>query len=117
MALHSHEEQRQLFEATGNRFMALHCIPGWHTSTSLLLDSMHLLYLGAMNWIVKQVLVGPGILNKRHLGNCDPQDIFNNCLNIMWMPKNFQQLPPKVHSTNNIVSVHSCLRFGAHTSV
>lgn len=57
---------------------------------------MHLLYLGGMNWIVKQVLVGPGILNKRHPGDRDPQDIFNDCLTTMWMPKNFQRLPPKV---------------------
>jgi hypothetical protein len=57
---------------------------------------MHLLYLGATNWIVKQVLVGPGMLNKRHVNDRNPQDIFNECLSLMWMPKNFQRLPPKV---------------------
>lgn len=98
-ALRTREERKQLFAATGNRFTALHRIPGWHTSTASPPDAMHLLYLGAMNWIVKQVLVGPGILNKRHPGDRDPQDIFNECLNTMWMPKNFQRLPPKVSIT------------------
>lgn len=37
--------------------MALHQIPGWHTSALSPPDAMHLLYLGMMNWIVKQVLV------------------------------------------------------------
>lgn len=59
---------------------------------------MHLLYLGGMNWIVKQVLVGPGIFNKRHPGDPNPQDLFNDCLATMWMPKNFQRLPPKVRA-------------------
>jgi hypothetical protein len=101
-SLPSHEERKALFDRTGNRFTALHCIPGWHTSTSSPLDSMHLLYLGAMNWIVKQVLVGPGIFNKRRPNDEDPQTAFNNCLNAMWMPKNFQRLPPKVRLFHNI---------------
>lgn len=58
---------------------------------------MHLLYLGAMNWIVKQVLVGPGMLNRSQPGNLEPQAIFNECLDRMWMPRNFQRLPPKVY--------------------
>lgn len=57
---------------------------------------MHLLYLGTMNWIVKQVLVGPGVLNKRRPNDQDPQLLFNDCLSAMWMPKNYQRLPPKV---------------------
>lgn len=113
-ALHSREERRQLFDATGNRFTALHRIPGWHTSTSSPIDSMHLLYLGAMNWIVKQVLVGPGILNKRRPGDREPQDIFNDCLNTMWMPKNFQRLPPKVRSTNKLIPIHDDMPVRAH---
>ncbi|CCO36529.1 hypothetical protein BN14_10667 [Rhizoctonia solani AG-1 IB] len=44
-------------------------------------DSMHLLYLGATNWIVKQILVSPGMLKT------------------MWMPGNFQRLPPKLGQT------------------
>ncbi|CUA74382.1 UvrD/REP helicase [Rhizoctonia solani] len=73
-------ERKALFNVTGNH-------------------AMHLLYLGIMNWIVKQVLVGPGMLNKRHVGDRDPQDIFNECLDNMWMPKNFQRLPPKLGQT------------------
>lgn len=64
---------------------------------------MHLLYLGAMNWIVKQVLVGPGMLTKRRPGDQDPQDAFNDCLDTMWMPKNFQRLPPKVSSSFDLL--------------
>jgi hypothetical protein len=92
------QERRNLFDLTGNRFTALHRLPGWHTSTSSPLDAMHLLYLGAMNWIVKQILVGPGMLSKPQPTANDPQDIFNDCLERMWMPKNFQRLPPKVCS-------------------
>ncbi|KAF8593019.1 hypothetical protein BDV93DRAFT_423631, partial [Ceratobasidium sp. AG-I] len=87
----------------GNRFTSLHRIPGWYTSTSSPLDAMHLLYLGATNWIVKQVLVGPGVLNKRCPGDQTPQDIFNNCLDAMWMPKNFQRLPPKLGQTGRSI--------------
>ncbi|KAG8723734.1 hypothetical protein FRC09_002003 [Ceratobasidium sp. 395] len=97
--LPDHEARQQFFGATGNRFTALHRIPGWHTSTSSPLDAMHLLYLGGMNWIVKQVLVGPGMFSRRHEHGQDPQDIFNNCLDNMWMPKNFQRLPPKIGQT------------------
>jgi hypothetical protein len=114
-ALRTREERKGLFEATGNRFTALHCIPGWYTSTSSPPDSMHLLYLGGMNWIVKQVLVGPGILNKRRAGDQDPQGIFNSCLEAMWLPKSFQRLPPKVCFF--ILSAYNCrcLLVGAHT--
>ncbi|KAB5590187.1 Protein CSF1 [Ceratobasidium theobromae] len=98
-SLPTQQEQRDLFKLTGNRFTALHRLPGWHTSTSSPLDTMHLLYLGGMNWIVKQVLVGPGMLSRRHPGGEEPQDLFNKCLDSMWVPKNFQQLPPKIGQT------------------
>ncbi|QRV91932.1 Transposase family tnp2 [Ceratobasidium sp. AG-Ba] len=94
--LPSHEERRQLFEETGVRFMAFHRIPGWCTLSSSPPDMMHLFYLRGMNWIVKQVLVASGILNKRRPGDREPQDIFNQCLRTMWIPKNFQRTPPKV---------------------
>ncbi|QRW22084.1 Transposase family tnp2 [Rhizoctonia solani] len=54
---------------------------------------------GGMNWIVKQILVGPGMIVRREFGGPEPQDIFNDCLDHMWMPKNFQQLPPKLGQT------------------
>ncbi|KAG8703013.1 hypothetical protein FRC09_004399 [Ceratobasidium sp. 395] len=94
-----HDARKDFFNATGNRFTQLHRLPGWHTSASSPLDTMHLLYLGGMNWIVKQVLVGPGMLARRHEHGLDPQDIFNNCLDNMWMPKNFQRLPPKASTS------------------
>ncbi|QRW10224.1 Transposase family Tnp2 protein [Ceratobasidium sp. AG-Ba] len=84
---------------TGIRFTALHRIPGWDTASLSPPDAMHLLYLGGMNWIVKQVLVAPGIFNKRHQNNHEPQDLFNDCLDAMWVPKNFQRLPPKIGQT------------------
>lgn len=71
------EERRALFNVTGNQFTSLHHIPSWHTLTPSPLDAMHLLYLGAMNWIVLQVLVGPGVLNKGHANEGDPQILFN----------------------------------------
>jgi hypothetical protein len=98
-------ERKALFSITGNRFTALHRIPGWYTSTSSPPDAMHLLYLGATNWIVKQILVAPGMLSKRRPGDQDPQDVFNECLERMWMPKNFQRLPPKVCSCPNTIAM------------
>ncbi|QRV78718.1 Transposase family Tnp2 protein [Ceratobasidium sp. AG-Ba] len=97
------EERKADFDRTGNRFTALHSIAGWHTSTSSPPDAMHLLYLGAMNWIVKQVLVGPGMLATRRLGDTDPQVLFNKCLDDMWMPRNFQRLPPKLGQTRGSI--------------
>ncbi|KAF8597086.1 hypothetical protein BDV93DRAFT_411443, partial [Ceratobasidium sp. AG-I] len=102
-SLPTQEARQQLFAQTGIRFTALHRIPGWHTSTSSPPDAMHLLYLGVMNWIVKQVLVGPGIFNQRRPNDLDPRDIFNNCLKTMWMPKNFQRLPPKLGQTQTSI--------------
>ncbi|QRW12956.1 hypothetical protein RhiLY_11955 [Ceratobasidium sp. AG-Ba] len=102
-ALDSIQERRQLFNETGNRFTALHRIPGWHTSTSSPIDAMHLLYLGAMNWIVKQVLVAPGILNKRRPADPDPQTVFNDALSTMWVPKSFSRLTPKLGQTQGSI--------------
>ncbi|KAG8721873.1 hypothetical protein FRC08_009396 [Ceratobasidium sp. 394] len=99
ITLPTQEARAEFFHATGNRFTALHRLPGWHTSTSSPPDTMHLLYLGGMNWIVKQVLVGPGMFSRRHEQGLEPHHIFNNCLDNMWMPKNFQRLPPKIGQT------------------
>ncbi|QRV96270.1 Transposase family tnp2 [Ceratobasidium sp. AG-Ba] len=98
-SLASNQERRRLFNETGNRFTALHLLPGWHTSTSSPIDAMHILYLGATNWIVKQVLVAAGVLNRRRPADDDPQDVFNQCLESMWVPKSFQRLPPKLGQT------------------
>lgn len=95
-SLETEDERRAFFDFTGNKFTALHRIPGWHTSTSSPPDAMHLFYLGGMNWILKQVLVGPGMLNKRHPNDQDPLVIFNRCLDEMWVPHSYQRLPPKV---------------------
>ncbi|QRV73450.1 Transposase family tnp2 [Ceratobasidium sp. AG-Ba] len=97
--LNSADDRARLFGQTGIRFTALHRIPGWHTAPSSPPDAMHLLYLGGMNWIVKQVLVAPGLFNQRQQHGPDPQDIFNNCVDMMWVPKSFQRLPPKLGQT------------------
>ncbi|QRV73333.1 Transposase family tnp2 [Ceratobasidium sp. AG-Ba] len=96
-------DPREELDNTGNRFTALHQIPGWYTSTSSPPDTMHLLYLGATNWIVKQILLGPGMLMRRRPGDQAPQDLFNKCLDRMWMPKNFQRLPPKLGQTRGTI--------------
>lgn len=105
-SLQTLEERKVFFDFTGNRFTALHRLPGWHPSTCSPLDAMHLLYLGGMNWIVKQVLVGPGMLEARHLGDREPKEIFNDCLDRMWMPKNYGRLPPKVYAFSFVGSQH-----------
>jgi hypothetical protein len=77
-------ERKALFDETGNRFTALHRIPGWYTCTSSPLDAMHLLYLGATNWIIKQVLVGPGMLNKRHANDPDVMNTNVTIIDVVW---------------------------------
>ncbi|KAG9098248.1 hypothetical protein FRC06_006620 [Ceratobasidium sp. 370] len=54
-----------------------------------------------MKWIVKQVLVGPGMLTPRFRGAEDPIKIFNVCLDRMWLPGNFGRLPPKLGQSNS----------------
>ncbi|QRV93059.1 Transposase family tnp2 [Ceratobasidium sp. AG-Ba] len=105
-SLNNPAERQALYEHTGNHFTALHRVPGWYTSTSSPPDPMHLLYLGATNWIVKQILVGPGMLTKRHAGDRAPQDLFNKCLDCMWMPRNFQRLPPKLGQTQGTIKAN-----------
>jgi hypothetical protein len=115
-SLPTSEERKAQFAQTGNRFTALHSIPGWNTSTSSPPDAMHLLYLGAMNWIVKQVLVGSGMFSKRRLGDIEPQVLFNDCLDRMWMPKNFQRLPPKVRYMLCLLHTANCPAVGPNAS-
>lgn len=97
-SLETKEERRDFFQFTGNKFMSLHRIPCWHTSTSSLPDAMHLLHLGGMNWILQQILVGPGMLNKRNPNDRGPLAIFNDCLDEMWVPNSYQRLRPKVRA-------------------
>ncbi|EUC58792.1 transposase family Tnp2 protein [Rhizoctonia solani AG-3 Rhs1AP] len=76
-SLETSEERRAFFEFSGNRFTALHRLPGWHTSTCSPPDAMHLLYLGGMNWILNKTLFQPGMLNKRLATDEDPVNRFN----------------------------------------
>ncbi|EUC56821.1 transposase family Tnp2 protein [Rhizoctonia solani AG-3 Rhs1AP] len=99
-SLETAEERKAFFDFTGNRFTALHELPGWHTSTSSPPDAMHLLYLGVMNWILIRTLFQPGMLTKSRPTDEDPVARFNACLDQMWMPKNFSRLPPKLGQTN-----------------
>lgn len=57
---------------------------------------MHLLYLGGVNWILKQVIVGPDLLARRQPGAEKPIDIYNAALEEMWVPYSVGRLPPKV---------------------
>lgn len=95
-SLEDPEERQALFERTGNRYTLLHLLPGWHTSTQSPLDAMHLLYLGGVNWILKQVIMGPNLLAARQPGAENPIDIYNTALEEMWLPYSVGRLPPKV---------------------
>ncbi|CAE6410562.1 unnamed protein product [Rhizoctonia solani] len=99
-SLETAEERRAFFEFTGNRFTALHLLPGFYTQTCSPPDAMHLLYLGGMNWILIRTLFQPGMLTKRLRTDEDPVARFNACLNEMWLPRNFSRLPPKLGQTN-----------------
>ncbi|EUC61398.1 hypothetical protein RSOL_392940 [Rhizoctonia solani AG-3 Rhs1AP] len=99
-SLETPEERKAFFDFTGNRFTALHWLPGWHTSTCSPPDAMHLLYLGGMNWILNKNLVQPGMMNRRVPADEDPVVRFNACLDQMWLPRNYSRLPPKLGLTN-----------------
>lgn len=60
---------------------------------------MHLPYLGSINWILKQVIVGPNCLAPRQPGAESPIDIFNASLDKIWFPYNVRRLPPKASNT------------------
>ncbi|CUA68980.1 POC1 centriolar protein homolog A [Rhizoctonia solani] len=60
-SLESPQERKAFFDFTGNRFTALHWLPGWHTSTCSPPDAMHLFYLGQ----VLRFCVATGTLDKR----------------------------------------------------
>ncbi|KAG9104776.1 hypothetical protein FRC06_010283 [Ceratobasidium sp. 370] len=57
-SLETAEEHQVFFEETGNWFTILDILPGWHTATQSPPDTMHLLYLGGANWILKQIIMG-----------------------------------------------------------
>ncbi|KAG8722882.1 hypothetical protein FRC08_004512 [Ceratobasidium sp. 394] len=96
-SLESDEDRELFFEETGNRYTILHKIPGWHTKAGSPVDAMHLLYLGATNWILKQVVVGPNLLAPRLPNTPDPIDVYNAALeDDLWLPYNVGRLPPKI---------------------
>ncbi|QRV96762.1 hypothetical protein RhiJN_24780 [Ceratobasidium sp. AG-Ba] len=96
-SLESGEDQELFFEETGNRFTILHLLPGWHTSSCSPPDAMHLLYLGAANWILKQVVMGPNLLAPRLPNSPNPVDVYNAALeDDLWLPYSVGRLPPKL---------------------
>ncbi|QRW04041.1 hypothetical protein RhiLY_03040 [Ceratobasidium sp. AG-Ba] len=96
-SLESDEDRELFFEETGNRFTILQLLPGWHTSSCSPPDAMHLLYLGASNWILKQVVTGPNLLAPRVPNRPNPVDIYNTALeDDLWLPYSVGRLPPKL---------------------
>jgi hypothetical protein len=95
-SLETEDERCLFFEETGNRYTILHALPGWYTSTSSPIDSMHLLYLGGVNWILKQVIIGPDLLAPQQREAEKPIDIYNRTLEDMWVPYSVGCLPAKV---------------------
>jgi hypothetical protein len=99
------EARHALFEQSGNRYTILHKLPGWHTATRSPPDAMHLLYLGGVNWILKQVIMGPNLLAPRQRDAEKPVDTYNAALESMWLPFSVGRLPPKVRSPSNFFLV------------
>ncbi|CUA74597.1 Protein CSF1 [Rhizoctonia solani] len=102
-SLETAEDRKVFSDFTGNRFTALHQLPGWYTCTCSPLDAMHLLYQGGMHWIVKQILYAPGMLNKCRREDDDPIERYNACLDQMWIPNSFSRRPPKLGQANTRV--------------
>jgi hypothetical protein len=90
------EEREAFFQFAGTRFTALDNLPGWPAASRSPPDAMHLLYLGVVNWIFKQILVAPNMFHKRQGAIEDPLTRFNSCLAWFWFPYNTGRLPPKV---------------------
>lgn len=90
------EERRAFFNFTGTRFTALDRLGGWDAAKHSPPDAMHLVHLGAINWIVKQILFAPGMFNKRPGANADPLRLLNEAVGRVWLPYNIGRLPPKV---------------------
>ncbi|KAG8685574.1 hypothetical protein FRC09_014663 [Ceratobasidium sp. 395] len=62
---------------------------------------MHLLYLGGVGWLLKQIIVGPALLAPRIPDAPNPVDVFNSALeNDLWLPYSIGRLPPKIGQTN-----------------
>ncbi|QRW08719.1 Transposase family tnp2 [Ceratobasidium sp. AG-Ba] len=97
-------EERQAFaEFTGTRFTALDRLGDWHAALCSPPDAMHLIHLGAINWIVKQILFAPGMFNKRPGAAHNPVKKFNDALARVWLPYNIGRLPPKLGQTSKRV--------------
>ncbi|KAF8601942.1 hypothetical protein BDV93DRAFT_584343 [Ceratobasidium sp. AG-I] len=96
------DEDRQLFfEESGNRYTILHEIPGWYTASRSPPDSMHLLYLGGVNWILKQIVLGPSLLAPRRVDHPEPINVYNTALEFdLWLPYSAGRSPPKIGQTN-----------------
>lgn len=90
------EERKAFFDFTGTRFTALDRLGNWHAANRSPPDAMHLVHLGAINWIVKQILFAPGMFNKRPGAVADPLKVLNAAVGRVWTPYNIGRLPPKV---------------------
>ncbi|KAF8594557.1 hypothetical protein BDV93DRAFT_515687 [Ceratobasidium sp. AG-I] len=95
-SLDTAEEREAFFQFTGTRFTQLDRLGGWDAARRWPPDAMHLIFLGAVSYIVKQVIFAPGMLNKRPGAIESPVDIYNACLAWFWFPHNFGRLPPKI---------------------
>lgn len=57
---------------------------------------MHLLYLGGVNWILKQIVLGPNLLAPRREDYPEPISVYNAALDFdLWLPYSAGRSPPK----------------------
>lgn len=93
------EDCQAFFEFTGTRFTVLDRLGDWHAAKHSPPDAMHLIHLGAINWIAKQVLFAPGMFTKRRGAPHNPLEVLNKAIGRVWVPYCITRLPPKVFST------------------
>jgi hypothetical protein len=65
--------RNRLWTKNGTRFTELDRIPGFYGPTSCPVDAMHVFELGTTPWLMKQIIVGPGMLEARYRDQ-DPDD-------------------------------------------
>jgi hypothetical protein len=89
----------RLWSKNGTRFTELDRIPAFYGPRSSPLDCMHVFELGTTPWLIKQIIVGPGMLEARFRGQ-DPADVpsarFDGGLATVIWPSQCSWIPPCV---------------------
>jgi hypothetical protein len=99
MWLREPARRRRLWLNNGTRFTEMDRIPSFYGPTSSPVDGMHVFELGTTPWLVKQIIVAPGMLQAR-FADQDPADqpstrFDTGLAGVIWPPF-CSRIPPRV---------------------